>query len=156
MTDELYYGGSGRIITVTDLDSALQRSARSSSRARACSTRMSGTATATCSIPSATRSRTTSASRRSSSAAGSPQGDTPQSGPTGEPLEVDWDAVYNMRPNPRSADYPPGSEIRERMEAFNHAYSGVLHVLDETFNGSPSLLAVATGLMYGLKAEAID
>ena len=82
-------------------------------------------------------------------------GDTPQGGPTGEPLEVDWDAVHNMRPNPRSADYPKGSEIRERMEAFNHAYSGVLHLLDETFNGSPRLLGVATGAMYGLKAEAI-
>ena len=82
-------------------------------------------------------------------------GDTPQGGPTGEPLEVDWDAVYNMRPNPRSADYPKGTEIRERMEAFNHAYSGVLHLLDETFNGSPRLLGVATGAMYALKAEAI-
>ena len=82
-------------------------------------------------------------------------GDTPQSGPTGEALEVDWDAVYNMRPNPRSADYPVGSEMREQLDAFNHAYCSILHLLEETFNGSPRLLGVATGEMYGLKAEAI-
>jgi CDGSH-type Zn-finger protein/uncharacterized Fe-S cluster protein YjdI len=83
-------------------------------------------------------------------------GDTPQSGPTGEPLEVDWDAVYDMRPNPRSSDYAEGSLVRERMEEFNRAYSGVLHLLDECFNGSPGLLAVATGEMYALKQQAIE
>ena len=30
----------------------------------------------------------------------------------------------------------------------DHAYTAVLHLLHETFNGSPGLLAVATGLMY--------
>jgi CDGSH-type Zn-finger protein len=83
-------------------------------------------------------------------------GNTPQSGPTGELLEVDWDAVYNMRPNPRTADYPVGSVMRERLESFNHAYCDVLHLLEQTFNGSPGLLGVATGEMYGLKAEAIE
>jgi CDGSH-type Zn-finger protein len=78
-------------------------------------------------------------------------GDTPRSGPTGPELLVDWDAVHNMRPNPRSADYPPGSEARRLMEDFNHVYSGVLHLLERAFNGSPRLLAVATGEMYGLK-----
>ena len=42
------------------------------------------------------------------------------------------------------------------MDEFNHAYSGVLHLLDECFNGSPRLLAVATGAMYGLKEQAIE
>jgi CDGSH-type Zn-finger protein len=60
-----------------------------------------------------------------------------------------------MRPNPRTADYPDGSPIRAQMEEFNHAYAAVLHLLHETFNGSPRLLAVATGLMYGLKDEAV-
>jgi CDGSH-type Zn-finger protein/uncharacterized Fe-S cluster protein YjdI len=82
-------------------------------------------------------------------------GDTPQSGPTGEEFAVDWDAVSNVRPNPRSSDYPEGSEIRAELDEFNHAYSGCLHLLHETFNGSPRLLAVATGLMYGLKEQAV-
>jgi CDGSH-type Zn-finger protein len=83
-------------------------------------------------------------------------GDTPQSGPTGEPFHVDWEAVHDMRPNPRTKDYPHGSKTRAQMDEFNHAYSGVLHVLDECFNGSPRLLAVATGAMYGLKEQAIE
>ena len=41
------------------------------------------------------------------------------------------------------------------MEEFKHAYTAVLHLLHECFNGSPRLLAVATGLMYGLKDEAV-
>ncbi len=53
------------------------------------------------------------------------------------------------------ADYPDGSPIRAQLEEFNHAYSAVLHLLHECFNGSPRLLAVATGLMYGLKDEAV-
>jgi CDGSH-type Zn-finger protein len=60
-----------------------------------------------------------------------------------------------MRPNPRTADWPDGSPIRAQLEEFNHAYSAVLHLLHECFNGSPRLLAVATGLMYGLKDEAV-
>ena len=60
-----------------------------------------------------------------------------------------------MRPNPRTADYPDGSPIRAQMEEFKHAYTAVLHLLHECFNGSPRLLAVATGLMYGLKDEAV-
>jgi CDGSH-type Zn-finger protein len=59
-----------------------------------------------------------------------------------------------MRPNPRVQDYPPGSEIRDQLEEFNRSYCGVLHLLHETFNGSPRLLGVATGAMYGLKAQA--
>ena len=60
-----------------------------------------------------------------------------------------------MRPNPRTADYPDGSPIRAQLEEFKHAYTAVLHLLHECFNGSPRLLAVATGLMYGLKDEAV-
>lgn len=82
--------------------------------------------------------------------------DTPRSGPSGEPLPTDWDAVHNVRPNPRSGDCPEGSEARRRMEEFNHSYSGILHLLEESFNGNPGLLEVATGQMYGLKQQAID
>ena len=82
-------------------------------------------------------------------------GDTPRSGPTGEPLDVDWDAVHPMRPNPRRADHNPGSPARLALDAFARDYCGVLHLLERTFNGSPALLAVATGAMYALKAQAV-
>src|SRR5262249_13531102 len=82
-------------------------------------------------------------------------GDTPRSGPTGGPLLVDWSAVHNMRPNPRSGDYPEGSDVRMQLEEFNRTYCSVLHLLDRCFDGSPRLLAVATGEMYALKEHAV-
>ncbi|MFI0454189.1 ferritin-like domain-containing protein [Actinomadura sp. 6N118] len=82
------------------------------------------------------------------------RGDTPQSGPTGEAIRVDLAGVRPMRRNPRLADHAPGSAIRTAQEEFNHTYCAILHLLEQAFNGSPRLLAVATGTMYGLKAQA--
>ena len=125
VTDALYYGGSGRIIAVTDLASALRR-ARGDRRAGrgAGRTRRSGTATATCSTPSARRSRTTSASTSSTSAAATGRATRRSRARPARQFTVDWDAVHNMRPNPRSSDYPEGSPIRAQLDEFNHAYSG--------------------------------
>lgn len=81
-------------------------------------------------------------------------GDTPRSGPTGEPLAVDYSAVAPMRPNPRLADHAPGSPIRIAQEGFNHTYCDVLQLLEQTFNGKPELLSAAVGAMYRLKAQA--
>jgi CDGSH-type Zn-finger protein len=82
------------------------------------------------------------------------RGDTPQSGPTGDAISVDWDGVRPMRRNPRTTDHAPGSPIRIAQEEFNHTYCAVLHLLEQAFNGSPRMLAVATGAMHGLKAQA--
>ncbi|TDB97047.1 ferritin-like domain-containing protein [Actinomadura sp. 7K534] len=82
------------------------------------------------------------------------RGDTPGSGPTGEAIAVDLDGVRPMRADPRVADHAPGSAIRVAQEEFNHTYCAVLHLLEQAFNGSPKLLAVATGTMYGLGAQA--
>ncbi|GAA3076796.1 ferritin-like domain-containing protein [Streptosporangium carneum] len=82
------------------------------------------------------------------------RGDTPQSGPTGETISVDLAGVRPMRRDPRLADHAPGSAIRTAQEEFNHTYCAVLHLLEQAFNGSPKLLAVATGTMYALRAQA--
>ncbi|MFG2058797.1 ferritin-like domain-containing protein [Micromonospora sp. NPDC048930] len=82
------------------------------------------------------------------------RGDTPQTGPTGEAVAVDLAAVRPMRRNPRLADHAPGSAIRTAQEEFNQTYAAVLNLLDQAFNGSPRLLAVAVGSMYTLKAQA--
>ena len=82
--------------------------------------------------------------------------DTPTTGPTGDRVDVDWNAVYPMTPNPVSADHAQGTEIRVAMESFNETYCTVLDLLQQTFNGNPALLAVATGEMYGLKSQAVD
>ncbi|MFI6678696.1 ferritin-like domain-containing protein [Kribbella sp. NPDC050470] len=82
------------------------------------------------------------------------RGDTPESGPTGEPIGFDVNGVRPMRPNPRLTDHPEGHPIRVAQEEFNHTYCAVLHLLEQTFNGSPRMLSVATGTMYALKAQA--
>jgi hypothetical protein len=81
-------------------------------------------------------------------------GDTPATGPTGKTVEVDWDAVHPMPANPRIADAVPGSEVAVAQQAFNDAYCTLLWMLEQAFNGDPSMLGTATGAMFGLKARA--
>ena len=83
-------------------------------------------------------------------------GDTPQSGPTGKTFEVDWDAVYNMQPNPRSSDYPVGSDVEVAMSRFNRAYSEILGTMQQAFNGEPAKLSASIGAMMELKNLAVD
>jgi hypothetical protein len=85
---------------------------------------------------------------QSSDKAGSP--------PTGKPLPVDWEAVYPMRKNPKAADYPVGSEIRRKLDAFNEAYMGLLNHLHRAFNGEPKLLFEVVPRMYALKELAVS
>ncbi|MCE7010956.1 ferritin-like protein [Kibdelosporangium philippinense] len=82
-------------------------------------------------------------------------GDTPQSGPSGEKITVDPDGILPMKPNPRTADYPKGSEIRVAQEKFNVQYCELLSQLQQAFNGNPAQLGASIGTMYALKAQAI-
>ncbi|MRH92161.1 hypothetical protein GFY24_32790 [Nocardia sp. SYP-A9097] len=81
-------------------------------------------------------------------------GDTPQSGPTGEPIVFDPTKILPMRPNPRTTDYLEGSEVRRAQEEFNNTYCLLLYLLEDTFNGSPSQMRDALGAMYALKSQA--
>jgi hypothetical protein len=49
------------------------------------------------------------------------RGDTPRSGPTGNPISIDWNGVRPMRTNPRTSDHLAGSPIRFAQEAFNRS-----------------------------------
>ena len=80
--------------------------------------------------------------------------DTPITGPTGPALPVDWNAVRPMRPNPRVADLPPGSEVRAMTEACNQTYGRMLRELHRAFNGEPDVLVPAVALMMDLKWQA--
>ena len=82
------------------------------------------------------------------------RGDTPSSGPTGEPVAVDWDSVQPMRRDQRIADQQAGDPIRDLQEGFNADYCSLLARLDDAFDGRPDLLGPAVGAMYGLKAQA--
>jgi hypothetical protein len=82
------------------------------------------------------------------------RGDTPQSGPTGDTISIDWNGVRPMRRNPRTSDHAPGSAIRSAQEQFNNSYCEILRLLDRVFNGSPQTLGTAVAAMYRLKAQA--
>jgi len=81
-------------------------------------------------------------------------GDTPQSGPTGEAISIDWDDVLPMRANPHTGDHARGSPIRTAQEEFNRAYCAILQLLGQAFDGRPEVLASAVGAMYGLGDQA--
>jgi CDGSH-type Zn-finger protein len=82
------------------------------------------------------------------------RGDTPASGPSGPPFEVDWSAVYPMRPNPRTQDFHGGSAIVAAMGEFNLAYSDLLRDLHRAFNGERERLARTLPAMMQLKTMA--
>lgn len=82
------------------------------------------------------------------------RGDTPASGPTGEPITVDWEGVRPVLADQRVADLPPGMPIRVAQEAFNAAYGALLAQLEQAFNGRPEELNGAVGAMYRLKSQA--
>lgn len=82
------------------------------------------------------------------------RGDTPRSGPTGDLISTDWNAVQPMRANPRSSDHPMGSSIRLAQEDFNRSYCELLQLLERAFDGAPQSLGGAIGTMYTLKAKA--
>ena len=82
------------------------------------------------------------------------RGDTPQSGPTGDAISIDWNGVRPMRHNPRSGDHAPGSAIRNAQEQFDDSYGAILRLLDQAFDGKPQAMRTAIGSMYRLKAEA--
>jgi CDGSH-type Zn-finger protein len=155
VTDALYYGGSGRIIAVHDLVSALAALVEIVEQGEGLQHKQVWDGDRDMFHPE--RGEVAHFFRFKEIAVGRhyQPGDTPQSGPTGDPLPVDWEAVHDMRPNPRTADHPEGSEARVRLEQFNRSYSGILHLLHKAFNGSPRLLAVATGQMYALREQAI-
>ena len=82
------------------------------------------------------------------------RGDTPQSGPSGRPCDVDWEAVYNIRPNVKNSDFPHGSEIHTKLVDFNRSYCDLLRIMHRAFNGDPKQMSVAVGAMYEIKIKA--
>lgn len=82
------------------------------------------------------------------------KGDTPDSGPSGDPVSIDWEWGYPMRANPKVADHPSGSPIRLAQDGFNYTYCSLLEQLEVAFSGNPQKLNGAIGAMYTLKSQA--
>lgn len=73
----------------------------------------------------------------------------------GVPILFEPSGVWPLVPNCKIADFTPGTHARTRIEAFAYNYSALLNVLHNTFNGAPSQLEVAIGLMYDLRTSAV-
>lgn len=73
----------------------------------------------------------------------------------GDPIPFDPAGVFPMKPNPKLADFGANTQARDRAEEFDYAYSSLLNVLHNTFNGRPELINAAIGLMYELKMIAV-
>jgi hypothetical protein len=81
-------------------------------------------------------------------------GDKPGHPPSGPPLAVDWESIYPMRANPHSSAYPEGSELRQKSDGFNRAYTALLRSLHVALNGQPQKLQEAVAAMYDLRYKA--
>jgi hypothetical protein len=82
-------------------------------------------------------------------------GDTPESGPTGPPVTVDYDHVRPMAPNPTAESYAAGSDLRRMADACNATYTTLVTQLQTAFAGQPDVLTSAVHTMYELKYQAV-
>jgi Ferritin-like len=76
--------------------------------------------------------------------------------PTGDPVDVNWDAAYPIRTNAKLADFPEGSEVHRAALEFNRIYKGFLVSLGTAFDGKPELLMPAVGSMFRIKELALQ
>ena len=139
MTDELYYGGSGRIVTVVDLASALAALEEIVEQGEGLQHQEVWDGDRDMFHPEREEVahyfrfheiHVGPALRARRHAAVGPDRRAVR-GRLGR-------ACTTCGPNPRTADYPEGSEIRAQMDEFNHAYSGVLHLLRRVLQRQPA------------------
>ncbi|MHB9858933.1 ferritin-like domain-containing protein [Streptomyces sp. YIM S03343] len=79
-------------------------------------------------------------------------GDGPDS-PSGAPLSISWDDVYDVKVSAKLADYPAGSELARVARDFNADYAAFLALLTKAFDGQPDLLQDAVVEMFRLRDE---
>jgi len=82
-------------------------------------------------------------------------GDNSKKPPTGAVLPVDWDAVYQMQPNPKMENYKKDPELHDLAMAFNKTYMDLLTAINRACNGYPKEIDQSIPLMYKLKEEAV-
>ncbi len=82
-------------------------------------------------------------------------GDEADKPPSGPEFPVRWDGVYDMHPNPKAEDFPKGSPTRKLMDECNQTYTRVLGALHDSFNGNPAKLGEGVRDMYQMKYQAV-
>lgn len=66
-------------------------------------------------------------------------GDKPKDGPSGPPVHVDWEAVYNMIPNPSMTKFKDNPQVLQKVRAFNHIYTELLDLIEQACTKDPEL-----------------
>lgn len=84
------------------------------------------------------------------------EGDLPNQKPTGQKVDVNWEAAIDMVDNPKARHFPEGSAARIKADEFNQLYSHFLRLLHLAFNGQSHLMVKAIGMMYQMKYLAAD
>jgi rubrerythrin len=72
------------------------------------------------------------------------------------PIPFDPDGILPVIENPKAVNYPARSRARYACDTFNYTYTSLLKTLHLTFNGIPSQLGSAIGLMESLQQQARD
>jgi hypothetical protein len=75
---------------------------------------------------------------------------------TGAPVPFDPSAVIDIVSNSKANMYKQGSLARSGVDQANASYSNLLNALHETFNGSPSRLDDALGLMSEFRLVVLE
>jgi len=70
---------------------------------------------------------------------------------SGPVFPFEADGLWNLVPNTKVADLPPGSEQRRQADQFNYVYRKLLLTLHQAFNGEPHKFDATIGLMYDVK-----
>jgi CDGSH-type Zn-finger protein len=153
-TDSTVYGGSGQIIPVTDLDSALSALSEIMHQGEGMDFENIWDGDRNMfhheseEVGHYFRLNEILEGRRYQT------GDTPQSGPTGKTFEVDWNAV--QQPSVARTDAGQEKVINEKTEIFCRRYREILQLLEKGFNGDKSAFARSVGSMYKLKQDVIE
>jgi hypothetical protein len=78
----------------------------------------------------------------------------PKESPAGEKLQIKYDKVYNMMPNPKTEDFV-SAELIEQSNAFNRKYSQMLNAIHIGFCGKQSKMQDAINMMVELRPLAV-
>ena len=82
------------------------------------------------------------------------RGDKPKDAPSGKALKIDWNAVYNMAPNPTMKSFAHLPQVQEKVKGFNRTYTKLLQTIERGCNGEPNLFLEATPLMREMANRA--
>jgi len=82
--------------------------------------------------------------------------DKPGDAPSGDLLRVDWNAVYNMVPNPKMSMFTDRPGLHQKARAFNRIYTKLLKNLHNACNGSPEILQEGIPIMHAMRIAAVD